>query len=180
MWFWAKQFLTKLTLSMISEIFQSARWNWHPTTTGAVWAVIIAVFHRISAHVCSLSSCQLLYPLSLFKSLPSIHVTVSCELSSTDLVSVCRDWVSRWAKVEPPSRASRKRGGVWAGVLRRGGVGLEGLYVVVKMGRLALRSGGGLRMGRGWYSVNPPWDKSWCWFPSLTLDWPWRENKQIN
>lgn len=76
-------------------------------------------------------------------------------VSGADLVSVGRDWVSRWAKVEPPSRASRKRGGVWAGVLRRGGVGFAELKVEVKRGRLARRRGGGLFMGRGGYSTKP-------------------------
>lgn len=159
---------------MISEIFQSARWNWHPTTTGAVWAIIIAEFHRIPARVCSLSSCQLLYSLSLFKSLPCSHLTVCCKLSSTDLVSICIDWVSWWAMVETPSWASMSRG-------RRGAVVLRGFgYNVVnaKKGRLDLCSGGGLCMGQEWdTSVHPPWGNNWCWLPSLTVDGPRRQNK---
>lgn len=74
----------------------------------------------------------------------------SAAVSLADLMSICRDWVSRWAEEEPSSRASRNRGSVTAGVLSRGAVELAGLYIIEKLGRLALRRGGGLCMGRGW------------------------------
>lgn len=146
-----------------------------------MWAIIISVLHRIPACVCSLPT--LCPPVIFCTRCPcSNHCLVflsQCAVSWADLVSVCRDWVSRWAKVEPPSRASRNRGGVWAGVLRRGVVWLEALKVVEKRGRLARRRGGGLCIGRGWYSVSPPRDESCWWPPSFALDWPWRSNTEI-
>lgn len=105
----------------------SESWSWLPTVADTVGGIIISVFHRMCARVSSPPApCQLLSSLSLVKPSSSIHVTAGC--SWADLVSVCRDCrVSRWGRDEPPSKASRNKGGVWARVLWRGGVGLVGL-----------------------------------------------------
>lgn len=39
---------------MVSEISLIASWKWLPTMTDTVWGIIISVFHRIPARVCSL------------------------------------------------------------------------------------------------------------------------------
>lgn len=112
---------------MISEISLIASWKWLPTITDTVWGIIISVFHRIPARVSSLPT--LCPPVISCTHCPcSNHLLLfmsQLAVSWADLMSGCR--VSRWGKEEPPSTASRNRGGVWARVLRRGGVGLVGL-----------------------------------------------------
>lgn len=121
---------TETSPSMITGISLSASWKWCPTTAGTVWGIIISVFHRTPANVFSLPT--LCPPVISCTRCPcSDHFQVfmsQLSVSWTDLVSVCRDCrVSRWGKEQPLSTASRNRGGVWARVLRSGGVVLVGL-----------------------------------------------------